>query len=234
MEGAADGALSGAVEGAVTGALFSPYCFVAGTLVWTENGTAPIESVNAGDMVWAWDEKTGDVALKEVVETYVNETDELVHIYVNGEKITTTPSHPFYSPVKGWTDAVRLRAGDILVLVNGEYVVVEKVQHEILERPIAVYNFQVEDYHTYYVSSLRILTHNRCIVDEDGVTVEVRTRDHGVPHAHVSDGKVNTTVGLDGKPMKNHKPLTPKMKRVITENWEGIVDGINKYFPRKP
>ena len=36
-------------------------------------------------MVWAWDEKTGDVALKEVVETYVNETDELVDIYVNGE-----------------------------------------------------------------------------------------------------------------------------------------------------
>jgi hypothetical protein len=26
-----------------------------------------------------------------------------VHVVVNGEKITATPSHPFYSPVKGWT-----------------------------------------------------------------------------------------------------------------------------------
>ena len=102
------------------------------------------------------------MALKEVVETYINETDELVHIYVNGEKITTTPSHPFYSPVKGWTDATRLRAGDILVLVNGEYVVVEKVQHELLECPITVYNFQVEDYHTYYVSDAGVLVHNSC------------------------------------------------------------------------
>ena len=60
--------------------------------------------------------------------------------------------YPFYCLTKGWTEASHLRAGDILVLVNGEYVVVEKVQHELLERPIKVYNFQAEDYHTYYVS----------------------------------------------------------------------------------
>ena len=27
--------------------------------------------------------------------------------------------HPFYSPVKGWTSAVDLRAGDILVMLGG-------------------------------------------------------------------------------------------------------------------
>ena len=139
-------------------------CFVAGTLVRSDQGAIPIETVTAGTMVWAWDEETGDVALKKVVETYTNETDELVHLFVNGEEIIATPSHPFYSPVKGWTDAVSLRAGDILVLVNGEYVVVEKVQHEILETPVVVYNFQVEDYHTYYVTNFGILVHNTCKV----------------------------------------------------------------------
>ena len=137
-------------------------CFVAGTLVQTEQGAIPIETVTVGTMVWAWDEETGDVALKKVVETYVNETDELLHVFVNGEEIVTTPEHPFYSPVKGWTDAVHLRAGDILVLVNGEYVIVEKIQHEILEAPVTVYNFQVEDYHTYYVSQTGVLVHNMC------------------------------------------------------------------------
>ena len=162
LNGMADGALSGAISGAVTGAFTSPYCFVAGTAVLVASGTAAIETIQAGDLVWAWDEETGEVALKEVVETYVNETDELVHVFVNGEEIVTTPGHPFYSPVKGWTDAVHLRAGDILVLVNGEYVVVEKVQHEILEAPVTVYNFQVEDYHTYYVTDTGILVHNEC------------------------------------------------------------------------
>lgn len=137
-------------------------CFVEGTGIQTEDGTVPIENVKPGDMVWAWDEDSGDVALKRVVETYINESSELIHVFVDGEEIITTPTHPFYSPVKGWTDAVRLRAGDILVLVNGEYVVVEKVQHEILEEPVTVYNFQVEGYHTYYVSAAGILVHNTC------------------------------------------------------------------------
>ena len=128
----------------------------------TKNGEKPIEEIEVGDYVWAYDEYSKDTALKQVVETYVNETDELTHVFVNGEEIICTPTHPFYSPVKGWTDAVHLRAGDILVLVNGAYVVVEKVQHELLENPVKVYNFQVEDYHTYYVSESGVLVHNSC------------------------------------------------------------------------
>ena len=81
---------------------------------------------------------------------------------MNGEEITCTPMHPFYSPVKGWTSAVDLRAGDILVMLNGEYVVVEQVQHELLESPETTYNFEVEDYHTYYVGDISVLVHNAC------------------------------------------------------------------------
>ena len=162
LEGAADGYMGGAISGFFSGGLTSNACFVAGTSVLTAMGSVAIEDIQAGDLVWAWDEETGDTALKEVVETYVNSTSELVHVFVDGEEIVTTPSHPFYSPVKGWTAAVHLRAGDILQLVNGEYVVVEKVQHEILETPVTVYNFQVEDYHTYYVSDAGVLVHNSC------------------------------------------------------------------------
>ena len=148
---------------AISAASGSPnLCFIAGTAILISNGVKNIEEIQPGDCVWSWDETTGDVELKKVVETYVNETDELVHVFVNGEEIVTTPAHPFYSPVKGWTDAVHLRAGDILVLVNGEYAVVEKVQHEILEVSVTVYNFQVEDYHTYYVTDVGILVHNEC------------------------------------------------------------------------
>lgn len=162
INGAATGFMTGTITGAITGAVTSPYCFVAGTTVLTAAGAVAIEQIQAGDQVWAWDEETGAVGIKKVVETYVNETDELVHVFVNQEEIVATPRHPFYSPVKGWTEAAQLRAGDILVLVNGEYVVVEKIQHEILEEPVAVYNFHVEDYHTYFVASSGILVHNVC------------------------------------------------------------------------
>ena len=77
-------------------------------------------------------------------------------------EITTTPEHPFYVPQKGWTGAIHLRAGDMLVLSNGEYVIVEKIEHELLESPALVYNFEVEDFHTYYVSEYGVLVHNSC------------------------------------------------------------------------
>ena len=137
-------------------------CFIAGTLVATKSGLVPIEDIQPGDLVWATDEETGETALKEVVQTFRNETEEWVHVKVNGEEITCTPMHPFYSPVKGWTSAVDLRAGDILVMLNGEYVVVEQIQHELLESPEITYNFEVEDYHTYYVGESSVWTHNKC------------------------------------------------------------------------
>lgn len=112
-----DGALTGAITGAIQGGMsgYSGYlkngaCFVAGTTVATATGLVAIEKIRAGDLVWAWDEETGDVALKPVVETYINETTELTHIFVKGEEIVATPTHPFYCPVKGWTDAAHLRA----------------------------------------------------------------------------------------------------------------------------
>ena len=125
-----------------------------------------VEEIEVGDRVLSEDETSGEVAVKTVTETYVNETDELIHIGVNGETISATPTHPFYVDKLGWTLAGSLRAGDVLVLSNGELVTVEWVQHEILESPIKVYNFEVEDFHTYFVGENGIFVHNGCGIEE--------------------------------------------------------------------
>ena len=162
IDGAFTGAITGAISGAASGAMSPSHCFVAGTAVAAATGSVAIETLKPGDLVWAWDEETGDTALKPVKQVFVNESDELIHLTINGEEITTTPTHPFYVAHKGWYAAVSLRAGDILVLLNGEYVTLEKTQHEILEAPIKVYNFEVEDYHTYFVGHDGVLVHNDC------------------------------------------------------------------------
>ena len=86
----------------------------------------------------------------------------MIHVHVNGETISATLNHPFYVDKLGWTLAKNLRAGDILVLSNGEFVVVEWIQHEILENPIKVYNFSVQNFHTYFVGESSVLVHNDC------------------------------------------------------------------------
>ena len=103
-------------------------------------------------MVWAEDPETGERALKRVVRTFLNEKDELVHVQVNGETITCTTEHPFYVQGKGWVAAKDLKIGDKLELQNGEDAFVDAIHREKLPEPIQVFNFEVEDSHTYYVA----------------------------------------------------------------------------------
>ena len=71
-------------------------CFIAGTLVLTAAGLKPIEEIEVGDEVLAYDEETGEQAYKPVTRLFRNTTEEWYHIRVNGEEIVCTGGHPFY------------------------------------------------------------------------------------------------------------------------------------------
>jgi hypothetical protein len=162
------GGTIGAMVGYSTHSAAFSNCFVAGTLIKTSEGDKPIEDIEVGDLVYSENPETGETELKPVVNLFRNEKTDLVHIQVNGQEITTTNEHPFYVIEKGWVFAKDLRAGDKLVLLSGEIVIVEFVQHEILESPVTTYNFEVKDFHTYYVSELGVLVHNTCEVPVGG------------------------------------------------------------------
>ena len=53
--------------------------------------------------------------MKIVLETYVRETDKLVHLTINGEEIITTFDHPFYVNGKGFINASMLWIGAELI-----------------------------------------------------------------------------------------------------------------------
>ena len=79
---------------------------------------------------------------------------------INGEEIITTETHPFYVKNQGFIKAGELIVGDELLDVNGNVLLVEKFNVELTDKPVKVYNFQVEDFHTYYVGENNILVHN--------------------------------------------------------------------------
>ncbi|MCR5085984.1 MAG: HINT domain-containing protein, partial [Lachnospiraceae bacterium] len=138
-------------------------CFVAGTLVLTANGLVAIENIKAGDMVYSADEK--DPSKKDfrpVLETYVRKTDKLVHLVIGGREVVSTYDHPFYVNGQGFVTAVNLCIGSELVDSEGKILRVEGVYHEELHdgETRTVYNFQVDEYHTYHIDANAILVHN--------------------------------------------------------------------------
>lgn len=59
---------------------------------------------------------------------------------------------------KEWVLAENLEVGDLLVQTGGNTLEIEKIDVE--QRQETVYNFEVADFHTYFVSGLGIWVHN--------------------------------------------------------------------------
>ena len=135
-------------------------CFIKGTLIATENADIPIESIRVGALVWSYDSGSGSAELKPVIRTFVKEVDKLVHIRIPYDEIICTPEHPFYT-INGWKAACELSNHDILVGYD-KCITINSVDYETLNYPVEVFNFEVEEFHTYYVSESSVLVHNAC------------------------------------------------------------------------
>ena len=137
-------------------------CFVAGTLVLTERGLVPIEEIVPGDKVWSENTSTGETGYKGVVKTFVNQVNTLVKLKFAEEEIKTTMNHPFWVVGSGWKSASKLQSGDKVKRDDGTMVDVLGVEIVYLDTPVNVYNFEVADWHTYFVGNTSILVHNMC------------------------------------------------------------------------
>ena len=231
VDGAADGFMYGAVSGFIMGGLSSKACFVAGTLISAAHGLKPIETIQSGEFVWAEDPETGERALKRVVRTFLNEKDELVHVQVNGETITCTTEHPFYVRDKGWVAADELKIGDKLELQSGEDAFIEAVHHEKLAKPIQVYNFEVDDFHTYYVGPDCVLVHNVCKGNwsrGSNDTPEANMMKHYKKHG--LEVGANSPAEYTRKAMNYANDVLSKGRRVRTARISGYTDGVVRYY----
>ena len=117
-EGAVGGAAMGGAGGAfakVTG-VSSIACFTAGTgVVMADGTTVPIEEVEVGDQVSAWNPVTGQCESRAVVETFTRQEAPTWQVVTSdGGEVTTTEHHPFLTTDRGWVEARDLRPGEVL------------------------------------------------------------------------------------------------------------------------
>ena len=137
-------------------------CFTEDTLIYTRDGYKSIKDIEVGDEVYSEDVESGEQGFKRVRKIFVRETTTIVQIVINDIKIQTTPEHPFYVPEKGWVPAGELQLGESLKFASGKQGKISFIRRESLTTPITVYNFEVDDWHTYVVSPNNVVVHNTC------------------------------------------------------------------------
>ena len=198
-------------------------CFKEGTLVacLSEEGIEthkPIEDVKVGDRVLAYNEETGEQAYKPVKQLFRNTTEKwcTASVLVGSviTEIVSTPGHKYYLPEntvcrevnevqehesyyglsEKWVSAQNLRKGDKVLLSDGKYGIIVSVKIEELETPETTYNFEVEDYHTYYVGEESVCVHNAGCGGFDSRTV-AGPEDVG----KYKDVRIDVEVGGSGK-----------------------------------
>lgn len=135
----------------------------------TPDGYVAIEEIVEGDVVFAYDEESGELVRKKVVTDYYNASDTIVDLVLLQDDGTTstlhaTPEHPFFVPAIGDYVAVsQLTDGIILLTSDDRSVIVQSLS--VRQGEFDIYNFQVEGAHNYFVAASTgdsaVLVHNQ-------------------------------------------------------------------------
>lgn len=149
--------------------------FAAGTLVHTKEGLKPIEEICVGDWVLSYpdNQKTPErlrqeheYTYRQVTQTFVTEDQPLSKLIVvnlasgNKETIWATANHPIYCEDRGgWVPFSEIDVGDVVEQYEYANLLVSRVYHE--QERARVYNFEVEEFHTYYVGEEGVWVHNK-------------------------------------------------------------------------
>ena len=210
-------------------------CFKEGTLIATEEGLKPIEEIREGDRVLAYDETTGEQAYKPVVQLFRNETNEWYHVFVNGEEIVCTGGHPFYVVgLDKFLPARELKLYEKVLLSDGSYGTIDSIGIEALLEPEVTYNFEVADYHTYYVGECNVLVHNRCKLGKNMEEAGTKFKtDEDAHHLYPKKFRKDfEKIGIDVDDAVNGIAMESKIHRArayaYNKLWESVVKNIDK------
>lgn len=114
----------------------------------------------------------------------------------------------------------------MLVLSNGEFVTVEWVQHEILESPIKVYNFEVEEFHTYFVGENGIFVHNGCGQEDFDTWLNKGESDNSVYFGRIDEEYKYTGITKQEKDARlqqhNYNPSSKSKSNHVSKNFDDL------------
>ena len=94
-------------------------------------------------------EISGKVEAKALTQVFSRHAEATLFLtFSNGERIETTKEHPFFVESRGFAKAGELGIGTSIVTRAGPSLRVTSTE---VGKAQTVYNFEVEDFHTYFV-----------------------------------------------------------------------------------
>jgi len=146
-------------------------CLPAGEMVTLTDGVCKaVDKLNKGEEVLVPDQGDPEGAKKrcKITEIYHNAPQPILTLKLQHQtsgcefEVHSTPGHRFYVRNFGFKHAESIAIGSELLNGNQESVIL--LSAELAPTPVQVYNFKVEDAHTYFVgktAELSVLSHNQ-------------------------------------------------------------------------
>ena len=210
-------------------------CFVAGTLVYTQDGFKNIEDIAIGDVVASRDEETKEIDWKPVANTFVFDDERTTFELVltdaegNAQKFEVTDNHPFWIDGTGWVDSGKLEAGMQVQSYDGDLLTVVSLT-SLNESPVT-YNFEVEGFHTYFVGESKAWVHN-CDCDYSKLTAHVQGEKITDPHTNkVRDAYPGEKISGDHIYPKNMIEKIPGFEKLNKADQKDIVNDLGNVQP---
>ncbi len=151
-------------------------CFASGTPVLTSKGSCGIETLVKNDVVWSSNEDNpAESGWKRVKRTFIHHVSRLNYLTLehhdvagatHTETFGVTPEHPVWvihaDGAGGFVAAADAHVGERMRSAAGLDVTItaNSVEASSPGRSFPVYNFEVENYHTYHVGQSSVLVHN--------------------------------------------------------------------------
>ncbi|MCC7336774.1 MAG: hypothetical protein IT422_16910 [Pirellulaceae bacterium] len=132
-------------------------CLVYGTLVQTQSGLRPIESIQVGDLVLSQNVESGELCLKPVIKTTIRPPLSTLRMVTEAGEIQATAGHRWFVSGKGWLMTKELQPDMLLHNASGTTRIVSMIADPLEQE---TYNLVVDGFHTYFVGPERVLSYD--------------------------------------------------------------------------
>lgn len=150
------------------------YCVEVGTLIATPTALVPVEQIQDGDEVLAYDSSSERLVPARVVGVASRQVDEVLEIQVGDRVLRVTAEHPIMTR-RGWVQAGHLTEDDeVIYNESADITAFHKITSiKRVQTNTTVHNFHVPGHESYVANG--IVTHNCYVPRRKGFANPITT-----------------------------------------------------------